>query len=107
MSETNNTVLTQEDHEAAEYKRVEESAQFIHLLHSRFRKMGYALSNRKKRALTRVLEAVLFEPLHEIKLDGKAEKDLFDICQQVLYHKDVLKSYAIEQKIKEEESKNE
>ena len=31
MSETNNTVLTQEDHDQAEYKRVEESAQFIRL----------------------------------------------------------------------------
>ena len=106
MSDTNNTVLTQSDVDKADYDRVEESAQFIHLLYTRFRKMGYALSNRKKRALARVLEAVLFEPLHEIKLDGKAEKDLFDICQQVLYHKDVLKSYAIEQKIKEEENKN-
>lgn len=73
----------------------ENSAFFIHQSHERFRKLVYALAERKKRAVSRVLEAVLFEPLEKIELNGKEENELFDICQAVMYHKGKVLEYAM------------
>lgn len=73
----------------------ENSAIFLMEASDRFRKLTYALADRKKRAVTRVLEAVLFEPLEEVELVGKEEKQLFDICQAIMYHKGKMLEYAV------------
>ena len=75
---------------------VEQSAMFISQSHKTFRKLVYALAKRKKLAPVRVLEAVLFEPLEQIKLSGKEEEQLFDLCQAVMYHKGKVLNYAFE-----------
>lgn len=74
---------------------VEASAFFIHQSHKDFRKLLYELS-RKKKAAPRVLEAVLFEPLEKIELNGQLEKDLFELCQKIMYHKGVVMRYSFE-----------
>jgi len=104
MSEENNpnSVMTEEDVEKAKLDKVEESALQIKALAGTFRQMGYSLSNRKKRAVVRVLEAVLFEPLEDVQLMGKAEKDLLAICNQIMYHKNKLAAYAVERKLEQD-----
>lgn len=72
----------------------EASAYFIHVAHEQFRDLAYKLANRKKRSLARVLEAVLFEPLEKIELSGPAEKELFELCQQIMYNKGVVLNYS-------------
>lgn len=75
--------------------KYEDSAFFIHQSRENFRKLVYKLADRKKRAVVRVLEAVLFEPLESIELTGKEENELFDICQAVMYHKGIVLEYAM------------
>lgn len=82
----------------------EQSAQYISVLFSQFKKFGYDLANRKKRSPIRVLEAFIFGGLHEVKLHGKDEKDLLALCQQVVYHKNNLVEYMLKRK-KEQEQK--
>ena len=89
---------------------VEQSALFINQAAKKFRSIGYNLAQRKKRAAIRVLEAVLFEPLEEVKLSGKEEQELFDLCQAVMYHKGKVLNYAFEragEKLKKEGDTNE
>ena len=111
MSEVNdNSIMTEEDYEKHELDHYEESAKFIKLFHSQFRKMSYKLANRKKRAVVRVLEAMLFEPFEEVQLIGKEEKELFAICHKVMYHKNKVMEYAVKRKQKaelEKENSNE
>jgi hypothetical protein len=87
----------------------EESAFFVNQAHNQFKTLAYGLANKKKRALARVLEAVLFEPLEKVELVGEPEKELFAICQQIMYHKGVVLRYAFErmEKIKKGEVPNE
>jgi hypothetical protein len=59
-----------------------------------FRKQVYKLAERKKRAPARVLEAFLFRPLEEVELIGKEEKNLFDLCSTIMYHKIKIVEYA-------------
>jgi hypothetical protein len=73
---------------------VEASAYFIHEAHKEFRRLSFSLANKKKHSVSRVLEAVLFEPLEGIELLGKGEQELFDICQEIMYHKGVVLKYA-------------
>jgi hypothetical protein len=75
---------------------VESSAFFIHQAHQQFKSLAYGLANRKKRAIARVLEAVLFEPLEKVELTGKDEQQLFEICQQVMYNKGIVLKYSFE-----------
>jgi len=72
----------------------EQSALFINQAHKQFKMVAYGLSDRKKRAVARVLESVLFEPLEQVELIGKDEKELFAICQKVMYHKGIVLNYA-------------
>jgi len=76
----------------------EQSAAYIYHLSKAFRQIGYKLADRKKRSPIRVLEAVLFEPLEAVELVGQEEKDLFAICQEVLYHKNKLVEYMLTRK---------
>jgi hypothetical protein len=108
MNSEDNTFLTKEDVEQNQIDKYEQSARFIKTLHAKFRGLGYDLAQRKKRAPIRVLEAILFEPLEEIELNGKIEKDLFAICQQIMYHKNKIVEYAIQRKQEaEKEQENE
>ena len=104
---SDNKLLTPEDKEKLEEDVYEQSAQTFHLLHSQFRKLGYAISNRKKRAVVRVLEALLFEPLESVELSGKVEKDLLALCHQVMYHKNKIAEYAVERKLAKENKEGE
>lgn len=96
----NNTILAEGLLQAAEATPeqvndpVEESALFINAAHTQFKKIAYALAKRKKNSVARVLQAVLFEPLEKVELQGKEEEQLFDICQQVMQHKGVVLNYA-------------
>lgn len=100
---------TQEKQTNPEFDQDEMSAIFINQAHKQFKKIGYEVANRKKRAAVRVLEAVLFEPLEKVELLGIEEKQLFDLCQKVMYHKGILLKYAHERinKIKQGEELNE
>ena len=86
---------------------VEASAYFIHLAHQDFKRLAYGLANTKKRALARVLEAVLFEPLEKIELFGKVEEDLFALCQEILYNKGNVLQYAFKRIDKKQGEMNE
>ena len=72
----------------------ENAAYFINAAHKEFKKLAYALADRKKHSVSRVLEAVLFEPLEKVELLGKQEQELFAICQQVMYNKGIVLEYA-------------
>ena len=104
VDQGNNKVLTDEEIQKTEEDMYEKSAEQIHALYAIFRKMGYALSQRKKRAAVRVLEAVLFEPLEKVKLEGKAEEELFALCHQIMYHKNKVTEYAIKRKMEKEQT---
>jgi len=102
MSEENNTLITTQSQEQQEVDTFEESAKFIKLLHGQFRSISYNLANRKKRGIARVLEAVMFEPLEDVKLLGKDEKELLDICNQIMYHKNKVTEFAIKRRMEAE-----
>lgn len=87
----------------------EQAAGFINLMHKEFRRISFSLADRKKHSVSRVLEAVLFEPLEKVELFGKQEQELFDICQQVLYNKGIVLNYAFDrmEQIKKGETVNE
>jgi hypothetical protein len=72
----------------------EQAAMFLNSAHKDFRRVAFALADRKKHSVSRVLEAVLFEPLEEVKLQGKAEKELFDLCKKIMYAKGKVLTYA-------------
>lgn len=80
-----------------ELDKDEQAAIFINQAHKEFRRLAFALADRKKHSVSRVLEAVLFEPLEEVPLQGKQEEALFAICKDVLYNKGVVLQYAFEQ----------
>jgi len=106
-----NTIISDEDlkpnkDEEAGLDEYEQSAQYLNILFNQFRTYGYELANRKKRAPIRVLEAFLFGGLHDTELNGKDEKELLALSQQVVYHKNKLAEYVLIRQ-KEEENKNE
>lgn len=82
----------------------EKSAVMFNALSKQFRRVGYELANRKKRAMVRVVEAFLFEPLEQVKLEGKVEQDLLDLMRQIMYHKLVINDY-FETQMKDKETK--
>lgn len=92
------------DKKKSELDEYELSAQHISVLFSQFKKYGYDLANRKKRAPIRVLETFIFEGLHDTDLFGKDEKDLLALCKQAMYHKSKIVEYML--KRKEEKEKN-
>lgn len=81
---------------------VEAAAYFLNQAHQGFNRLTYGLSKRKKHALGRVLQAVLFEPLEPVPLFGKAEEELFAICQEVMRNKGIIMNDAIERFKKQE-----
>jgi hypothetical protein len=100
--ENNNTILSDEellkqaqDDENKPLDPDEAAAFFVHEAHTQFRKLGYALAERKKRSLVRVLEAVIFEPLEKVELFGEQEQQLFALCQQIMYNKGVVLQFAM------------
>jgi len=103
MSE-NNTIVEEPKEEVKGTKedKIEESARYIHILHGQFRQHVYKVANRKKRAPVRVLEALLFQGLHDTELIGKEEKELLALCSDILYHKSILSEYAYERLTKKE-----
>lgn len=110
---SNNTLLTDQELETAaqgdDHKPLdpdEAAAYFVHEAHTQFRKLCYALAERKKRSVSRVLEAVIFEPLEKVELFGNEEQELFALCQQIMYNKGVVLQFAMkrfEDKVKKEE----
>lgn len=88
-----------------ELDEYEQSAVMFKHLSSVFRKQVYALASRKKRAPVRVLEAIIFQPLEPVELVGKEEKNLLDLCSNIIYHKSKLIEYA--QLKKEQKNNNE
>lgn len=86
-----------------ELDKYEESAAMFHHLSQIFRKKVYELANRKKRAPVRVLEAMLFQPIEEVTLNGKEENNLLDLCSQIIYHKSMLMEYV---NVRKEEREN-
>lgn len=104
----NNTILeapveAQDDDKTVVLDKDEEAAYFLHLAHKEFRLR--VLAGRKKQTVSRILEAVLFEPFEKVQLFGKEEEDLFALCNKVMYAKDVVFKYA--QKRAEELKKGE
>ena len=93
--------------ETNELDEYEQSAAFIHHYHKVFKRIGYNLAERKKKAPIRVLEALLFNPLHDTTLLGKAEQDLLKLSSQVLYHKGKLMEYAELRKRNREQTQGE
>lgn len=91
----NNTILADTAPVEKELDETEKAALFINQAHKKFRGLAYGLA-RKKNAVARVLEAVLFEPLEEVKLIGKQEEQLFEICRHVLHSKGIVMKYAFE-----------
>ena len=98
-SEAGAIELSPEEQELDEY---EQSAQAFHFLSMQFRKMGYALANRKKRAAIRVLEAALFRPLEDVKLMGKEEEELYQVAMQIMYHKNKIAEYSLKRQMEQE-----
>lgn len=96
MSNNNTLSETPSETQQPQSDPVEDSAFFINQAHTNFKQLSYGLADRKKRSVARVLEAVLFEPLEQVELFGKEEKQLFDICQQIMYHKGTVLKYAYE-----------
>lgn len=96
-------VINAPEEEKPEIDEYEQSAAMFHHLSLNFRRNVYQLANRKKRAPVRVLEAILFNPLEEVKLLGKEEKNLFDLCTQIIYHKAKIMEYVQIEKQKEQE----
>lgn len=92
------TTVSQQDTNPEEKPLTEDeaSAYFVHQAHQDFKRLAYQLAERMKRAPARVLEAVLFEPLEEVELISKAESELFDLAQQVMYHKGIILRKATE-----------
>lgn len=82
-----NTELTEED----------KAAMFLYQASRDFKNIVSTLANRKKKSVGRVLEAVLFEPLERVDLLGKDEKELFAICQQIMYNKGKILKYTMDQ----------
>lgn len=106
--DSNNTIMTEDDRKEIETDKYEESALIFNALHGQFRQIGYQLAKRKKKAPIRVLEAILFMPLEEVSLVGAEEKELFDLCHKIMYHKNKITEYAITRKMElEKESNNE
>jgi len=89
-----------------ELDEYEQSAAMFHLLAKRFRQIGYRLAERKKKAPIRVLEALLFAPLEEVKVLGTEEEKLIDLCNQILYHKMKINEYALNKSMKQKENKS-
>jgi hypothetical protein len=87
-------LATQEHPETKKADPTEESAYFINEAHKVFKKLAYALADRKKHSVSRVLEAVLFEPLEEVELFGKEEKEMLELCKQIMYNKGIVLEYA-------------
>lgn len=86
-----------EEQKTPELDEFEQAGVMFNHLSKVFRKKGYALAGRKKRAFVRILESLLFEPLEEVKLEGKEEEELLDLCNEILYHKLKIKEYALMQ----------
>ena len=71
---------------ADEFDEYEQASIMFADMSKQFRKMGYALAERKKKSAIRVLEAFIFSPLEDVKLEGQAEKELLDICNSCLLY---------------------
>ena len=93
------TELEQQVEEALELDEIEESSKTLALLYDTFKRLGYDLANRKKRAPIRVLESLLFGEFHDIELSGKGEKNLLDLCKQVVYHKGRIYNKLVEKEM--------
>jgi len=90
----------QEEEKIDEY---DQSALLFRHFSQVFRKQIYALAKRKKKAPIRVLEAFLFQPFEEVELVGKEEKNLFDLCSSIIYHKMKIMEYVEVEKKKEQD----
>jgi predicted lipid-binding transport protein (Tim44 family) len=85
----------------------EEAAYFINEAHKAFKKLSYALADRKRHSMSRVLEAVLFEPLEEVELFGKEEQEMFALCKDIMYNKGIVLRYAYDRIESKQGEKNE
>lgn len=82
--------------EKPELNSIEQAALLIHEANKNFGTIVHNLAQRKKQALGRVLQAVLFEPLEEVKLFGKEEEELYSLCKNILFNKGLIMNYTIE-----------
>jgi hypothetical protein len=94
--------LEQVAEEISQVDEIEELSKSLHLMYLSFKKLGYDLASRKKRAPIRVLEALLFGEFHNIELSGKGEQNLLDLCLRVVQTKGALYNKVVENKLKEE-----
>ena len=60
-----------------------------------FEQQGNKLANRKKRALLRVLKAILFETEDTEKTFGKDEKLMLDFCRGIMYHRQIVEIFLM------------
>ena len=83
----NETKKQTQDNSKEDFDEYEQSAIMFNNYSKVFRKQLYKLASRKKKAASRVLEAMLFSPLEEVELQGKEEQELLDLCSRIVYHK--------------------
>jgi len=62
-----------------------------------FEQQGMKLANRKKKALFRVLKAILFETEETEKTFGKDEKLMLDFCRGVMYHRQIVEMFLMKE----------
>lgn len=95
-------------HKKEDFDEYEYSAMMFRGMSEKFKKIGYDLAARKKKAPIRVLEAFLFRPLEEVELFGKEEENLLDLCRQILYHKMKIHEYSMlkQDELNKEETDN-
>lgn len=86
--------------------QAEKSAATFYHMHQNFKRIGYQLAERKKKSPIRILEAFLFEPLHEVKVYGKEEQLLLDMARELMYHKNKIMEYGLQKLQKEKEETN-
>lgn len=105
---TTDGVIEKVTHKKEDYDEYEYSAMMFRGLSEKFRKIGYKLAERKKKAPIRVLEAFMFQPLETVELVGKEEENLLDLCRQIMYHKMKINEYALlkQSELNQEEETN-
>ena len=100
-------IIEQQVEELSKDEEIERLSSTLHLYYNHFKKVGYELAGRKKRAPVRVLEALLFGEFHDIELSGKEEKILLDIAMKVVETKGKLYNTMVEKDLENEKTTKE
>lgn len=62
-----------------------------------FQQTGEKLAARKKKALLRILGAILFETEETEKTFGKDEKQMLDFCRGIMHHRQIVEIYLMKE----------